>query len=293
MKILPYIQDAYRHRGLKRALLFGVNALRQPTLAREWFDYLANGMPPGMPEILRSNLVQKIFRPYLRRRFNARQRMEILRAHYSLFGAKFPPTALATLLQQPGMRLATLTGKSGQTYSVYLGNSTSKEGEADIFYMDDRADAPLTTLTGVFAPDGFYIGGLRGIKPPLGKTEIVHATRDLHGLRPKHAALHATCAIAEWFGATAIIAPEQRNHITFHSFGYLGFASREILADYNAFWEEFSSARRADGDYVLPTQLPRREAEDVKSKKRSEWLKRQGHLDEMTRQIVKTLNGSR
>lgn len=281
--ISTQVKAIYTRRGLKRAAIFGFHAALAAALAREWLAYLSQ--LSVVPEDMRFNLSQKIFRPYLRRRFGAAQRAEILRAHYDLYMSKFGAGAGA-FLQQPGVRLAQLMGKSGATYSVYLGLSTTKEGDADIFYMDDKTGAPLATLTGVFGPDGFYIGGLRGIKPPLGKAEIVFATRDLHGLRPKHAVLHAACTIAEWFGATAIFAPTQRNHITWR----FGFSSREILADYDAFWQEFTNLQRADGDYILPLQLPRRAAEDVKSKKRSEWLKRQAHLDEMAAQAQNSLN---
>ncbi len=289
MSIFSRAQRIYTQRGWRRAAQFYWNAMRAGQTSHDWFKYLEYDFPATIPAEISAGLTAKIFRPYLRPRLNATRRAEILRAHYDLYGAKIAADKIPLLLEQPGMRLAQLTGKSGATYSIYLGASTTKEGDADIFYMDDRTGAPLATLTGVFGPDGFYIGGLRGIKPPLGKAEIVFATRDMHGLRPKHAALHAVCAIARWFGAAQIIAPTQRNHITHRSFGKFGFHSREILADYDAFWQEFTEARRADGDYILPLELPRRDAAEVKSKKRGEWLKRQGYLDDMAAQVAETL----
>jgi len=285
MKFLSQAQKIYKARGLKRAVGFWLGAMRAGHAAQDWLNFLTRDLQT-VSESLRLNLMQKPFRPYLRRSLNAVQRAEILRHHYTLINQKIGAGNISGLLTQPGVRLAQLTGKSGATYSIYLGNSTTKEGDMDIFYTDDRTGAFLATMTGTFALDGFYIGGLRGVKPPLGKTEIVFATRDLHGLRPKHAVLHAACVIADWFGAPALIAPTRRNHITWR----FGMASREILADYDAFWQEFTDARHADGDYILPVVLPRREAADVKSKKRGEWLKRQGHLDEMVSQIANNLN---
>jgi len=285
MKFCLQIQTIYARRGLKRAAVFAWGITRAGQAAEDWLDFIARDLQ-GISENLRLNLMQKPFRPYLRRWFNPAQRAEILRYHYTLLNQKIAAGNISTLLTQPGIHLARLTGKSGATYSIYLGNSTTKEGDMDIFYTDDRTGAFLATITGTFAPDGVYIGGLRGVKPPLGKAEIVFATRDLHGLRPKHAALYAACAIADWFGALALIAPTRRNHITWR----FGMASREILADYDAFWREFSEERSSDGDYILPVVLPRRDAADVKSKKRGEWLKRQTHLDEMSSQIANNLN---
>ena len=291
MSILSQTKEIYAQRGLKRAALYWWHANRARRLAEDWLAYL-HTLPLEIPVGIRQGLAQKIFRPYLRRRLGAAARMEILCEHYDLITRKIAPAHVAEILAQPGMQLATLTGKSGRTYSVHLGSSTTKEGDADIFFMDDHSGAPLATLTGVFGlPDGksaFYIGGLRGIKPPLGKAEIVFATRDLHGLRPKHAVLQAACRIAAWFGAETLIAPTQKNHITWR----FGFASREILADYDAFWQEFTAVRRTDGDYGLPTELPRREAAEVKSKKRAEWTRRQALLEDMIIQIPAALGAA-
>jgi len=285
MKFLSKAKEIYKRRGLKRAADFLLGTMRAGQAGHAWLNFMDQDFC-GLSEVLHLNLMQKPFRPYLRRWFNPAQRTEILCYHYTLLNQKIASENISTLLTQPGIRLARLTGKSGATYSIYLGNSTTKEGDMDIFYTDDHTGAFLSTMTGTFAPDGFYIGGLRGVKPPLGKAEIVFATRDLHGLRPKHAALHAACAIADWFGAPALIAPTRRNHITWR----FGMASREILANYDAFWQEFSDTRRDDGDYILPVVLPCREAAEVKSKKRGEWLKRHAHLDEMASQIINNLN---
>jgi uncharacterized protein VirK/YbjX len=267
---------------MRRAVIFYVNAMRaDSSTAQNWLNFVFDELA-ALPENLKFALAQKPFRPYLRRRLKAGERAEILRAHYQMLLQNFTSDAVASLLGQPGMKLATLTGKSGRTYSFYWGLSTTKEGETDFFFWDDQLNAPLATLTGVFDGKNFIIGGLRGIKPPLGRNEIVAGTRDLHALRPKHAVLAGACAAALAMGAETLIAPTQGNHIT----RKFGIASREILADYDAFWQEFTDVRQPDGDYIIPNILPRREAADVKSKKRTEWTRRMGHLDGLAEQIT-------
>jgi uncharacterized protein VirK/YbjX len=271
---------------MRRAVIFYVNAARAGgAVAQAWLNFVF-GELSVLPENLQFGLAQKPFRPYLRRSLKAAERAEILRAHYQMLLHNFTLNAAQELIQQPGKKLATLAGKSGGTYSFYWGLSTTKEGETDFYFYDDQLSAPLATLTGVFDGKNFLIGGLRGIKPPLGRDEIVAATRDLYALRPKHAVLAGVCAAARALGAEFLIAPTQGNHIT----RKFGINSREILADYDTFWQEFTDARQPDGDYIIPNILPRRDAADVKSKKRTEWLRRMAHLDELALQITDNLN---
>ncbi len=290
--VLEFARQISARGKLRRAALFYLNVMRAGKATAEgWLRYVQTDLA-ALTDGLRFALCQKPFRPYLRRRFTASRRMEILREHYQLLTKHFKIDALKQLLEQPGMKLATLIGKSGATFSFYWGLSTTKEGEIDFFFWDDKLNAPLAILTGVFTElDGkrvFYIGGLRGIKPPLGKPEIVAATRELYALRPKHAVLQGTCAAARTIGAEILIAPTQANHITRN----FGFASREILADYDAFWQEFTETRMADGDYAVPVQLPRRLPEEVKSKKRTEWTRRMAQLDALADQVAASLQQS-
>ena len=276
---------------LRRAVQFYINAMRAgKTTAQAWLDFVFGELKNAVPESLQFALAQKPFRPYLRQRLKPKDRAEILRAHYELITQHFTPDATAKMLEQPGMKLATLTGKStDKTYSFYWGLSTTKEGETDFYFYDDARGAPLATLTGVFTQNQFIVGGLRGIKPPLGRDEIVAATRDLYALRPKHAVLAGVCAAARAVGCKTIIAPTQFNHIT----RKFGINSREILADYDAFWQEFTENKTVDGDYIIPNILPRRDAADVKSKKRAEWTRRMAHLDALAQQIETNLHAAR
>ena len=134
-----------------------------------------------------------------------------------------------------------------------------------------------------------YISGLRGAKPPHGKAEIVAATRDLHGLRPKAAVFHATCQIAALFGAEEVIAPSLDNHIT----RWAGGESRTIHADYDGFWQEYNPRQRSDGDYSIPIESLRRDPATVKRNKRAEWRRRQAMLGDLSKQIRERMQPAR
>ena len=270
-----------------RACQFLLAALLHFPVWRRWRAVLEKELR-DLPEAVRFALRPRPFRPYLRRRFGPAARVGIITRHYRQLLARRPQD-YTEFLAYPGVTLARLPGKSGKAYCVQMALNRSKEGEVDLFLWEEGTRAGLALLAGVLGEEHgqlvFYVGGLRGVKPPLGKPEIVAATRDLHGLRPKAAVLQATRCVAQALGAGRLVLPGLRNHVS----QLPGFESRVIHADYDGFWLECGATPRVDGDYDLPVQMPRRDPAEVKSSKRAEWLRRQALLDDLARQIGERL----
>ena len=216
MTILGIVREIWQRGRWVRALQFLFNASCAPSAWRRWRHVCATTLD-GWPDSLKFALTQKAFRPYLRRRFCSAEKVAIIDTHYCLINARLPRD-LEEFYTWPGLRIASVVGKSGRSYGFFLALLHGKEGEFDVFLLDDEAPWGLAMMASVLAHENgktvLYIGGLRGAKPPHGKAEIVAATRDLHGLRPKAAVFHATCQIAALFGAEEVIAPSLDNHIT-------------------------------------------------------------------------------
>ena len=283
MHIFGVAREIWRRRRRVRALQFLLSAGSAPRAWQYW-RYVCATTLATWPDSLRFALTQKAFRPYLRRRFSSAKKVAIIDAHYRLLDARLPRD-FAEFYTWPGLRIGSVAGKSGRNYEFFLELLQGKEGEFDVFLMDDETRSGLAMMASVLAnEDGktvLYIGGLRGIKPPHGKAEIVAATRDLHGLRPKAAVFHATCQIAALFGAEKVIAPTLDNHIT----RWAGGESRTIHADYDGFWREYNPQQRADGDYSIPITLPYRDPATVKRHKRAEWARRKAMVEDLNKQI--------
>jgi uncharacterized protein VirK/YbjX len=263
--------------------LFFHDRLKRGTLAA-WKQLVSEDLPPGFDDNARIRIGRKVFRPYLRRHLRIPDKINVLSAHYRALGARMPAAA-AALSAGRTFPLAVLTGKGGAAYRVLLRQETTKEGEVSFLLMEgdaEDADRALATLRGLIGADGdgrtvFWIGGMQGAKPPMGRDDIVRATRELNGLRPKHAVLQAACAFSRWMRLDGLIAPGRTDHISMR--GWRRWSrKRKITAEYDEFWAEFSSSRQEDGDYCLPVTLPVRSEEDVKSKKRKEWRLRHERL---------------
>lgn len=259
---------------------------------RQWFSYLREGLPPGTPEIVARHLTTLPARRYLRRWLSLTDKFEIVRHHYHVFDRRLDIDARRALRTGDGIPLATLTGRSGRLYRLTVLGLPRKEGEITLQFIDPEEPSPLAVLRGSFAADGtvstcFWVGALQGPKPPVGRNAIAQATRDLYGLRPKQAVLHATAALCAWAGVSRLYAPSLRTHILHRPF----WRPQKVQADLDGFWREITDTRTAAGDYRVDLPLPRREPEEVKAKKRKEWTARYASLDAMTAEIRGSLEG--
>ncbi|MFX4493669.1 DUF535 family protein, partial [Acinetobacter baumannii] len=93
-----------------------------------------------------------------------------------------------------------------------------KEGEITLALVARAPDVVLAAATLALgrAGDGstlVSLGGLQGPPRPHGRDDVVAATRDLHGERPKRAVIAAAGALARWLGASSIVAASNANHV--------------------------------------------------------------------------------
>lgn len=114
------------------------------------------------------------------------------------------------------------------------------------------------------------IGCVQGNKAPGTLEAIRHATRELHGLRPKQMLVTLVRQLGWQFGCTQVLLVSNDNRV-------VRSASRKgrVMADYDQLWIEMGAQRRADRDFqmpCMPVQAPDLDA--IASKKRSEARKR-------------------
>lgn len=245
------------HRGLDRLrewLKLHGRALMHRQATRDWLRQLA--AQPLMGDLLRISpgLMKKIYRPYFSASLSHGQRVELLRTHYrhlSLHG-------LGSLVRRAArgpVPLGSVRGKSGQVYSLQLSavGVMEREGELVLQLLDGAG--VLYSVAFCFLLEGaaihIGIGGLQGPKQASRLERVQHATRDLHGLRPKNLMVRL---VARWgceHGCAGMLLVGNDNR-TVHDAMRRG----KVHADYDALWCEFGAVARSDGNYVLPCHLP-------------------------------------
>lgn len=286
-----FLGSARMIRGAKflgRALVWWQDTTR-------WLERLEALPLAGIPPVVRKEMAEKIHRPYARLALGTAGRTALLLGHYAILSAALPGPALETLVSGVGLPLARLQGRRNpeDRYTILLTRHRRfhQQGELEVVFYDETLKWKLSVLciNLRLEADGrrvLFISGLQGPSLPVGKTEIVHATRTLDGLRPKRAVLEATYALARWLKIDAIVAISKANHM---STG-LGRRWRDIRAEYDEFWAEFEAETQPDGDFRMPQALPQRDVSEVQAKRRKEWLARNARLEALAAEVAAALD---
>lgn len=269
-----------RHGALPAALFRACALLYRKDIA-SWVAFV-DALPLTPEDKLR--LVLRPSRRFMRRGLGVRGRIALMRGHYNQFGKAVIP--------QGGLALGALVGKSGAAYGLHLASDISKDGLLRLTLRGAEGGGRLASISGALDDAGsFWIGALQGGMPKgIGeehasdKRSVADATKDLNGLRPKHAVLQAAASVAGFFGARRLVAPSRKTQIAVKSWGKGG----DILTEYDGFWEDYA-ARGRDGDYVIPLPIARRKLEDVQPKRRKDWQLRYQRVDALAATIVSAL----
>ena len=231
---------------LLRSLLSPIVSTRWARFIRRYHRAFAAAPPP-------SRVLLKPVRSYVHLRFGPRAQFDLLRNHYRLFRQLFSPACVQRVCSGEPLVVAELAARKESVYCVAIAASVrvsmQREGEMAIFLVKRGAQEPVSKASVAFAHvDGrlaMFIGGLQG--PPAGhKRDVIDATRELRGLRPKDAVLLAARALAKAVGATTVHAVANRSHVLER----LNGAAR--LADYDAYWRERGATPGGPLGFVFP-----------------------------------------
>lgn len=236
------------------------------------------------PEFVRTLLVDKLHRPFARKGLSPAGRRQVLERHYAALGARLPAATVRALMSGYRFPLASLVGaRTGREYLITLSREvlSQHQGELSLLVLDPTLPSALTRLHLNLTVDArgrlaLVIAGMQSARPEH-KARIVEATRDLHGLRPKQAALEAAFALAEALGADQVIATALANHVSQSKRHW----RCKIHADYDGFWSEFAAARDQAGDFILSRTARARSEADVPAGKRSQWRRRRGLIESL------------
>lgn len=231
----------------------------------------------------------KFSRAYYSRQQTASARLEHLISHYRLLEASFSPIALKRLLVGESVQLGSLTGKSGEIYTLSLTRQHRFRFEGEMTIMLHRqlnahmlAAVTFSIIHLIDKSIQIRIGGLQGSAGEEAKAEVVFATKDLSGLRPKGAVIDALYALSDTLRCTHIEATNVANHP-------LKDRNHHFVAMNDSFWEEFAIGRERKGAFILPLAQPTRTLEEVPSKRKKDWLARQNLKYDLCHQIQSAL----
>jgi uncharacterized protein VirK/YbjX len=172
------------------------------------------------------------------------------------------------------VQLAAVEGKTGTCYQLLLRAVGTYEREGELVLQLAEGGAALYSIAFTFARrngvDTVSVGCIQGANGAGTLEAIRHATRELHGLRPKQLMVTLVRQLGHEFGCRDLRLVSNANRVVRGA-----MRQGRVRSDYDQLWRELGAEPQDDGDFLLRCEaLPAPDMEQIASKKRSEARKR-------------------
>jgi uncharacterized protein VirK/YbjX len=261
---IPYLRELFKLQA---------RALVHRAQTRRWLHLLNSH--PAFSEYVQNypRFLYKIYRPYLTNTLAMEQRLAVLASHYQfIFLRGLGPTVAAA--SRGAVPLATVEGKTGTCYQLVLRAVGTFEREGELVLQLAQDGAALYSIAFTFARragrDAVSVGCIQGANGDGTLESIRHATRELHGLRPKQLLVTLVRQLGHEFGCAEMRLVSNANRVVRGA-----MRQGRVRSDYDQLWRELGAEVQDDGDFLLRCEpVPAPDLAQIPSKKRSEARKR-------------------
>jgi uncharacterized protein VirK/YbjX len=250
-----------------------VNGTGNETLAREMADSHA--------------LIKAMSNPYIHSGWSLERRLVAVHEHYRAVSSG--PAALLDFPSKCYWDCATID-LQGRQLRIVMDRPYWMRAEGEVavslFLDSDRVYVAAFSLHGEWPRCKLVIGAIQGRRDADTKNVYAELTSSLHGMRPRDLMVHVVKMVARSIGCTEILAISNE----FHQLSKSDSTSRKQL-DYDEIWSEDGGAPNAEGFYVLPPDIRKREVADIPSRKRAQYKRRYALLDELQNSVYDAFHG--
>lgn len=304
--VTPYTMTRQSH---SKYIKYVFRFLANVKYNHEWVKYINTS--PRMINFVQgheANFYRRIQTKHISKQFNYAQKLNHLTTHYQwlfqhLHEHYDQTTEIPLFHYEFNFNQSNIDQESPQTIQPrpdsltliwQLKSQFYKEGESGlILKINDQIQYTLTfSYLMINNQPVFFIGGLQGGKQEVTNLEnIKQLTKILYGLRPKQLLLHGLSVLCDFYQINQIIGISNQNHI------YKGSHSpsqrARVKANLDEFWLEFQAKPNLDGNFILSPLPQQIDLNEIASKKRSQYRKRQLILDQLATQTQTQLQALR
>jgi uncharacterized protein VirK/YbjX len=244
----PPTPESYEAKGLRTLRL---RALAAPLTALRWRRYLSAlhaRVGAGAPK---ARALSKPLRSYLRRHYWPWRRAAILMETWDWLEGSFSAPFLKRLCDNEDALILSIHARKNSQYGLYVTAAVNaamqREGEIALYCARSPQDEKLCrasfSITKVDGRPALVIGGIQG---PFGalKREVIDATREMYGLRPKDAVLLAIRAFALEMGLATHAVSDSR-HVLHR------LTNKTKFSSYDDYWRERGAHEGGPFGYVF------------------------------------------
>lgn len=234
-------------------------------------------------------LLFRLQRPYQRASLPPETKLHWLREHFAWLAQHWPQQDVRDLHRGRVRLLAELSGSAAGGYGLQLGLAGDRYGKEGELRLELTSQGrPLMTAVFTVHRHGtehvINIGCLQGAAGDDAALLIRQATRDLHGLRPRHAVLLGVHAIAGHYRIRKVLGVPNDAHI----YKARRRTRSRVAANYDSFWREIGGVRLG-WHYEMQSPPARRQIEQIDSRKRALYRRRYALEDELRMTVEASL----
>ncbi len=261
-----------RSSAIRRRTHFLLRCLLSWRSTSRWFHFIEATEPLRHYIANHAFITDKPFRKYMRRNWRRRDRLKCILDHYRLMLSCDAGLRVLQLCATEDP-IAIFHGRSGMQYDLVLTACRANMKEGEVLIELRRDLRRICCVSGSFCQRNgqrvFVIGTMQGAGGQDARDFTREVTKDLNQFRPRDLAMEAAQTLASVFGASAIFAPSQKQHILAgrHNPG-------DVKADFDSLWIDLGGQMRDDGEFALPLRTYFKQVEEIPSKKRAETLRR-------------------
>lgn len=210
------------------------------------------------------SMTEKLFHKYLNEKISYNKKLSILNSHIDFIDLKIKSNAINKLYSPTsnGIILAEVEGKNDTKISLYLTSALyPREGDLRVIMRFEEQLVFSIHFTITLSGE-IYIAGVQG---HTSKEILKKLTKDFYGFRPKNLMMALILDIAKFFNIENIYAVKSEAHVKLGKFEF----------DYDNFWQELNGVSYDKAWFKLPSNQVLKSIDDIKSKKRSEFKKRE------------------
>ncbi|HEY9123919.1 MAG TPA: DUF535 family protein [Bacteroidales bacterium] len=272
--------------------------LLNPGFANAWFNFLKSSKFRHV-FIHRRRLYVKPFRPYISIKWDKERKVNVILDTYRFLESK-GDVFRQFLTQKDGIVVAKLKFDNKYEGFIKLGYNYAirKEGELALWLECDKLGGRITSV--VFSIEEktkgqwvCLIGCIQGHKNKAVQDAFKVMQKSLYGLRPNSLIIYSAQELIRNMGFSAIYGIGNSIHISNQKHAVNFPWKRNITFDYDNFWDEIGGRSINKDWFEIPLRPTRKNIQDIKSHKRSMYIKRYEMLDNLSQQITKlaeTLN---
>ncbi|HBS5679442.1 DUF535 family protein [Klebsiella sp. 141240] len=222
----------------------------------------------------------KPFKAYLNKRMSKRAKLNIAHGALNFIEKSFQAEILPQLYNVSafGCSMIAIPLKNGTSLEVkLLASPFQEEGELmlQMFFENKRVYSVCFSCTD---QGSAWIGGIQGGKD-ISNDEVKVLTKELYGTRPKNLIITLLYGFLRHFNIREIYAIDSDYHVK----------SDKVKASYSELWLEIGGEKQRRGWYKLPAQEIKKSLEEVKSKHRSQFIKRENLKEQAQLELIAAL----